>query len=262
MASQTKLNIANGWVSIYRSLASSPLWLTETFTRGQAWVDMLLLTNHTDGYLRIRGNRVDINRGQLGWSKTELARRWNWSPGKVRRFFNELEKDKQIVQQKNHLTSIITVVNYSLYQNMKQQTNDKRLSNEQQTSPNNKKNKENKVNNENREFTPPSFATIISFFLENESSQREAEKYMNYYTANGWKIGKNNIQDWKAAAKNWILKASSFNLNINQKHYENEPNKYRGQKCDFSNQKNELTRTEQAKRSLLASVAAIDSKSY
>lgn len=210
MANQTKLNIANGWVSIYRSLANSPLWLAETFTRGQAWVDMLLLTNHADGYLRVRGNRVDIKRGQLGWSKTELAKRWNWSPGKVRRFFNELEKDRQIVQQKNHLTTIITVVNYSLYQNVNQQTTNKRLPNDHQTSPNNKENKENKVNNEKRVFTPPSCETIISFFLNLESTQEEAMKFSDYYTANGWRINKNPMKDWQAAARNWIRRAAMF----------------------------------------------------
>ncbi|MBR8535124.1 hypothetical protein KDU71_06110 [Carboxylicivirga sediminis] len=257
MASQTKLNIANGWVSIYRSLANSPLWLAETFTRGQAWVDMLLLTNHADGYLRVRGNRVDIKRGQLGWSKTELARRWNWSTGKVRRFFNELEKDKQIVQQKNHLTSIITVVNYSLYQNVNQQATGNRLSNDRQTSPNNKKKKENKVNNENGEFTPPTLETIISFFIENESLQEEAEKFMNHYTGNGWMIGNSKMQNWKSAAKNWMIRSSSFNQ-IKATNY--ETNKIRGQKSVNTTQEPKLTRTEQAKRNLLASVAAMDDR--
>ncbi|MGV8829333.1 MAG: hypothetical protein ACWA6U_13570 [Breznakibacter sp.] len=211
MANQTKLNIANGWVSIYRSLSNSPLWLAETFTRGQAWVDILMLTNHTDGYLRVRGNRVDIKRGQLGWSKTELGKRWNWSTGKVRRFFNELEKDKQIVQQESHLTSIVTVLNYSHYQHMTQQTVDKRLQNDRQTAPNNKENKENKVNNEKREFNHPAHETIISYFINLKSTQEEAMKFMDYYASNGWRINKNPMKDWQAAARNWIRRVAMFN---------------------------------------------------
>lgn len=30
-----------GWVSIHRQLCENDLWLSEPFTRGQAWVDMI-----------------------------------------------------------------------------------------------------------------------------------------------------------------------------------------------------------------------------
>ena len=33
----------------------------------------------------------------------------------------------------------------------------------------------------------------------------EAHKYMNHYTANDWKVGKNKMKDWKAAVRNWII---------------------------------------------------------
>ena len=26
----------------------------------------------------------------------------------------------------------------------------------------------------------------------------------NYYEANGWRVGKNPMKDWKAAARNWM----------------------------------------------------------
>lgn len=32
----------------------------------------------------------------------------------------------------------------------------------------------------------------------------EANKYLNHYNSNGWKVGKNSMKDWKAAARNWV----------------------------------------------------------
>jgi DNA replication protein DnaD len=89
----------------------------EPFTRSQAWIDLILLANHKPGVIRVRGNRVDVKRGQVGWSQVALAKRWKWSRGKVRRFLKELEKnDHQIVQQKNNITTLINIINYEQYQ--------------------------------------------------------------------------------------------------------------------------------------------------
>ena len=105
-----------GWIKLHRKLVDNRLWLSEPFTRGQAWVDMLLLANHQDSFFRIRGVRVDIKRGQLGHSIPKLAERWKWSKGKVKRFLDELETDSQIDPQKNNVTSVITIVNYNAMQ--------------------------------------------------------------------------------------------------------------------------------------------------
>ena len=105
-----------GWIKLHRKLIDNRLWLSEPFTRGQAWVDMLLLANHQDSFFRIRGVRVDVKRGQIGYSIPKLAERWKWSKGKVKRFLGELETDSQIDPQKNNVTSVITIVNYNTMQ--------------------------------------------------------------------------------------------------------------------------------------------------
>ena len=71
-------------------MRESSMWLEEPFTRGQAWVDLLMLTNHADGHIRKRGIPIEVHRGELGWSEEALAERWKWSRGKVRRFLQEL----------------------------------------------------------------------------------------------------------------------------------------------------------------------------
>jgi uncharacterized protein YdaU (DUF1376 family) len=37
-----------------------------------------------------------------------------------------------------------------------------------------------------------------------EAGQIESSKFVNYYESNGWKVGKNPMKNWKAAANNWI----------------------------------------------------------
>jgi uncharacterized phage protein (TIGR02220 family) len=105
-----------GYIKLHRQLQTNKMWMAEPFTRGQAWVDMLLLANHSDGHIRKRGVRVEVKRGQLGWSERKMAERWKWSRGKVRRFLKELEKDENIVPQKNNVTSLITITNYHEFQ--------------------------------------------------------------------------------------------------------------------------------------------------
>lgn len=116
-----------GWFSVSRRLLHHDLWLTEPFTRGQAWVDMIGLTNHKDGFLRVRGILRPVLRGQLGWSEARLAERWQWSRTKVRAFLGELETSEQIKQQKDNQISIITILKYELYQGKRPQkdTNNK-----------------------------------------------------------------------------------------------------------------------------------------
>lgn len=105
-----------GWVKFHRKLLDSDLWLSEPFTKGQAWVDLFSIANHKDGFIRVRGNKIDVKRGQVGWSQLKLSERWKWSRGKVRRFLNELETVQQIVQQKSRITTLINIVNYESYQ--------------------------------------------------------------------------------------------------------------------------------------------------
>ncbi len=83
-----------------------------------------------------------------------------------------------------------------------------------------------KGKNENLRFSPPKIEEIESFFLEQESSKSEAQKFFNYFESNGWLVGgKTKMKNWKAAARNWIINSrkwqtsetpQSGNLHTNQ----------------------------------------------
>ena len=107
----------SGWVKVHRALASSDMWLKETFTRGQAWIDLIMLANFRDGWIIANGEKILIKRGQCGWSTVRLAKRWGWARKKARVFLKSLQqKGQQIQLESSNRTTIITIINYEKFQ--------------------------------------------------------------------------------------------------------------------------------------------------
>lgn len=78
------------------------------------------------------------------------------------------------------------------------------------TSINNSKQKKHK-NNETKQVVPPDFKEVKNYFLEKENTTTEAERFFNYFESNGWLVGgKTKMKDWKAAARNWMLRSKEF----------------------------------------------------
>jgi hypothetical protein len=106
----------SGWIKLHRKITENPLYFSEPFNRSMAWIDMLLIANHSDNYFFKRGIRVEVKVGQIGYDLDTLGKRWQWSRGKVERFMQMLENDNQIVRQKTNVTTLISIVNYKEYQ--------------------------------------------------------------------------------------------------------------------------------------------------
>lgn len=51
-------------------------------------------------------------------------------------------------------------------------------------------------------FKKPSLEEVKQYCAERNNGV-DAEKFWNYYEANGWKIGKNPMKNWKAAVHTW-----------------------------------------------------------
>lgn len=105
-----------GWIKLYRKLSDHPDYFGEAFTRMHAWVDLLLMANYRDGFIRVRGIKVPVSRGQVATSSLSLSKRWMWSRGKVQRYLNELESSGQISQQTNNVITLISISKYDSYQ--------------------------------------------------------------------------------------------------------------------------------------------------
>lgn len=104
------------YIKLYRSSQDNVLYFSEPFTKWQAWQDMILIANHKDGVIIVRGNIVEVKRGQLWYAEDTLAVRRGRSRNKVRRFLNYLETIQQIEQLKSKVKSVVSIKNYNKYQ--------------------------------------------------------------------------------------------------------------------------------------------------
>ena len=51
-------------------------------------------------------------------------------------------------------------------------------------------------------FHPPTVEEVKAYCLERKNNV-DAVRFVDYYTANGWKVGKNPMKDWRAAVRTW-----------------------------------------------------------
>ena len=51
-------------------------------------------------------------------------------------------------------------------------------------------------------FTPPTLEEVQGYCKE-RNNHIDAQRFIDYYTSNGWKVGKNPMKDWKATVRNW-----------------------------------------------------------
>ena len=51
-------------------------------------------------------------------------------------------------------------------------------------------------------FHPPTVEEVKAYCLE-RNNKVDAVRFVDYYTANGWKVGKNPMKDWRAAVRTW-----------------------------------------------------------
>lgn len=124
-----------GWIKIHRDLLDNELWSDKPFTKGQAWVDLLLLANHRDKNVLLGNCTELVERGSFITSELKLMERWGWGRKKVKLFLNFLESQKMIERNANNKRTAITIVNYGFYQDCdlpkEQQKDSKRTAKEQ-----------------------------------------------------------------------------------------------------------------------------------
>ena len=108
--------MSTGWVLIHRQIMDNPLWNEKPFSKGQAWIDLLLLANHKDNDVLIGNNIVTIKRGQFHTSESILSKRWGWGRKKTNLFLSLLENAKMCTALRTSKGTTITIENYATYQ--------------------------------------------------------------------------------------------------------------------------------------------------
>lgn len=152
--------------------------------------------------LELIGEKIDRNLdAEISISDRVLREKLRVSRGKLTRIlsyfgdnlltFSNLESGSWIINCPNILKRLDNWTTNS-------QVTTKQPSNQQEVKKENKKEKEN---------TPirPSIENIQTIL-----NREMALEFFDYYQANGWKVGRNPMKDWKAAARNWSRRQHNF----------------------------------------------------
>ena len=108
--------MAEGWIKLHRAIQEHWLWDDEPFTRGQAFIDLLLMVNHKDKKIMFNGELIEVKKGSKITSLRQLSDRWKWSTNKVKKYLEQLQKDGMINYKSDNKKTLLTIENYGVYQ--------------------------------------------------------------------------------------------------------------------------------------------------
>jgi len=76
-----------------------------------------------------------------------------------------------------------------------------------------------------RRFKQPTLEEITSYCAERRNGL-DPQAFLDFYDANGWKVGKNQMRDWKAAVRTWEARRRADALKKDSCRSAGEPGKY------------------------------------
>ena len=193
----------DGFIVLNRRISSWRWWdMPNAVT---LWLHILIGANWTDGYFL--GQKIE--RGQLATSIHRLAEESGLHPNTVRHWLKKFEDEQQITLKSTNRYTLITVINYAKYQDcftddVKQNVNQDV---KQDVKPPVNQDVHNrtritKKQRNNSVFTPPTVDEVQAYITE-KGYTVDAERFIDYYTANGWKVGRSKMVDWRRTVNNW-----------------------------------------------------------
>lgn len=106
-----------GWFKVYRSLDEH--WISQDMEKLGRWTWLLMKAAHEDTKV-VEGNKViELKRGQLIASLSQLEAKWKASRKTVMRFLDVLEREEMLHRHVHRNVTIITICNYEGYQGRK-----------------------------------------------------------------------------------------------------------------------------------------------
>ena len=200
----------NGYILLHKRIMDLECWVwnDKPFSRGQAWIYLLLNANFKDETKNIKGQVVTIKRGQVLRAEDTLAKDWGWSRGKVRRFLKSIEKDGMCSINGTSYGTVISIENFEQYQNARPSNDTTDGTSDGTTDGTGEK--EVKRSLIKGAFESPAATAVFSFFKEHNYIS-DPEQFLAYYEDRKWtKKNGQPVTDWKSAAKSWERREKQF----------------------------------------------------
>ena len=198
----------SGFFKIERDFLGSPFWLSEEFTKPQAWIDLIGLANYADKTKYYKGTFQKVKRGQIVTSQQALANRWKWSRHRVSDFLRTLEAAEMVTTERTTNGTLLTVVNYGFYQSDGSakglRTGQRKDAGGTLDGHRGDIQEESKERKEIKKgYTTPPTRADVAAYIEEKGLQVDPDCFMDYYEAIGWEINGRPIKDWRAACRRW-----------------------------------------------------------
>lgn len=205
--------MGKGYVLINRQIEDNWIWNDRPFSKGQAWIDLILMANYKDKTVIIKGKVIEVKRGQLLRSIDYLVERWGWSRKKVRSFLTStLEIQKMVTVEGTHQGMLITIEKYELYQTLGHESGTLEGTVQgtlrEHIQYNDNKYKDNKDNNSRRRG--PSLDDVKNYVKEHDYKM-DPQEFFDYYQEVGWtKKNGQAIRDWRASVRSWERRSKEW----------------------------------------------------
>lgn len=119
--------MSEGWFTLHRGWRENDLFKGE-FSRADAWVWLIENACWKPTRARIKGDTIELQRGEMSFSIRFLAEKWGWSKSRVDRFLADLREEMMIETRSKfgtnnertpgHGQSVLTICNYAKYQDL------------------------------------------------------------------------------------------------------------------------------------------------
>ena len=204
MAERKEMN--DGFIVISKKLRKWRYYHNST-ARG-LWIYILLEANWADQYSK---DGVLVPRGSFIRSLRTMAEETELSINTVRYWLKKFVENGEITtQQTTHRYTMITVVNYSKYQDY-QKGNHTPTDTLTDTPTDTLTDTDiTRVTRETKEtrggtkgFVPPTLDEVIAFAREIGYPQYKAEKFFRNYSAKKWKAGNSRLTNWQEKLQEW-----------------------------------------------------------
>lgn len=216
-----------GWIKLYRELLDKPIWKESTAEQKAILITLLLMANHEKQVWEWKGKEYTCDAGQFITSLENLAQAVGKGVSKknVRTALERFEKlgfiTKGVAHQRAHQraqsNTLISICNWETYQGFEEEgwhSNGHSNGHITRIYKNNiifsKENDSLYKGEENFEkiekrgaFSPPSIDEVKEYADEKDFDFFDAERFVDFYTAKDWMIGKNKMKDWRAVVRNW-----------------------------------------------------------
>lgn len=217
----------NGYIKLYRKCLENEFFLEKPFDRWRAFEYLLISARYKPSRVILKGQVIELEAGQLIVSEKKLAEKWDWSRGKVRRFLSLLESLQMIQVNGTAYGTLVTIENYTKYQcdgtsdGTTDSTSDSTTDGTSDgTSDGTHIKKDKKVKKVKKDkniynnararvckthtanFSPPDIQDVKAYCIERKNNV-DPERFIDFYEAKGWMVGKNKMKDWRAAVRNW-----------------------------------------------------------